>query len=184
MNNIDFDKEHSMTPIEINYRYKKDKILFRSNNKNYSSSAMYFNDEMLKLGNNSYTDNNKYERIRGGIMDDNKMLEMYINKVDKDQSELKQDIRESEKRMENHMIQSEKRIEDRMNRIESLLVSQNDKIDGLKDEVTKQLSEDKKYRHTNNIAIALGVVATVLAMVGIYYATVSMITDIIGVSIK
>ena len=44
---------------------------------------------------------------------------------------------------------------------------------------TTKLEEDRKYRHTNNIAIVLGVIATVAAMVGIYYATVSTIASIV-----
>ena len=42
------------------------------------------------------------------------------------------------------------------------------------------MEEEKKYRHSNTIAIISGVVATVLAMVGIYYATISTITSIMG----
>ena len=118
----------------------------------------------------------------GDDMDD--LLQKYIEKVDRDQSDLKEDIRESERRNQKRSEDSERRLEDRMERLERLISGQSDKIDGLKEEVQKQLSEDKRYRHTNNIAIVLGVIATALTMVGIYYATVSMITDIIGVAVK
>lgn len=118
------------------------------------------------------------------VMDDNKLLEMYMEKVDKDQRELREDMREREARIGKQIADSESRENERMNRIEQLILNQNDKIDSLKNEVSNKLEDDKKYRHTNNIAIVLGVVTTVVALVGIYYATVSMVTDIIGVAVK
>lgn len=126
------------------------------------------------------------KKVQGekAFMDDNKLLEIYMEKVDKDQRELRNDMKERETRIEKQISDSELRQNERMNRIEQLIVAQNEKIDFLKDKVSEQLESDKKYRHTNNIAIALGVIATVIALVGIYYATVSMITDIIGVAVK
>ncbi|MCU6800772.1 hypothetical protein [Alitiscatomonas aceti] len=117
-------------------------------------------------------------------MGENKLLEMYIEKVDKDQRELRENMKEREERVEKQIEASEARENERMNRIEQMISSQNEKIDSLKEKISEQLEEDKKYRHTNNIAIVTGVVATVIALIGIYYATVSMITDIIGVTIK
>ncbi len=117
-------------------------------------------------------------------MDDNKLLEIYMDKIDRDQRELRNDMRERESRITKQIAEAEKRENERMSRIEDLIKDQNTIINNLKDEVQSKLEDDKKYRHTNNIAIVSGVVATVLAMIGIYYATVSMITDIIGVTIK
>lgn len=45
-----------------------------------------------------------------------------------------------------------------------------------------RMEEEKKYRHSNNIAIVIGVVSTVVAMIGIYYATISTITSILGIA--
>ena len=147
---------------------------------------------------NSYTDTNsiapksiscmKYlqmDRENEEIsMDDNKLLEIYMDKIDRDQRELRNDMMERESRITKQIAEAEKRENERMSRIEDLIKDQNTIINNLKDEVQSKLEDDKKYRHTNNIAIVSGVVATVLAMIGIYYATVSMITDIIGVTIK
>lgn len=130
----------------------------------------------------SYSD--KKDSGEGVAMEDNKLFEKYMDKIDRDQRELRDDMRERESRIEKQISDSEARENERMNRIEQLIQSQNDKIDALKDEVGKKLEDDKKYRHTNNIAIVLGVIATALTMVGIYYATVSMVTDIIGVAAK
>lgn len=134
---------------------------------------------------------------KGGqdYMDD--LLKTYIEKVDRDQRDLKADIKESERRtkenieasekrsedrtirIENIIKESEKRTEDKIIRIENLINEQSKGIESLKDEVRKQLEEDKKYRHTNNIAIVIGVIATALTMIGIYYATVSTIASLI-----
>lgn len=118
------------------------------------------------------------QHIGGDDMDD--LLKSYIEKVDRDQSELKIDMREREERIEKRISESESRMDARLDRIENMLNDQNNKIDDLKEHVNEKLEDDKKYRHTNNIAIVLGVIATVIAMVGIYYATVSTITDIIS----
>lgn len=114
----------------------------------------------------------------GKNMDD--LLKSYIEKVDRDQSALREDIRESERRTEKRIEDSEQRMDKRLDKIEQLISSQNNKIDELKQSVNDKLEDDKKYRHTNNIAIVIGVITTVIAMVGIYYATISTITGIIS----
>ena len=116
--------------------------------------------------------------------DMDELLKAYIEKVDRDQSELREDIRESEKRTEKRIEDSEQRMNMRLDKIEEMINKQNDKIDELKQSVNNKLEDDKKYRHTNNIAIVIGVISTVIAMIGIYYATVSTITDILSISIK
>lgn len=121
---------------------------------------------------------NMNEIKEGEKVDD--LLKTYIEKVDRDQVSLREDIRESERRTEKRIHDYEERMENRFDRIEKLIRDQNEDIKNLKDEVNNRLQEDQKYRHTNNIAIIIGVIATVLSMVGIYYATVSSITDIIG----
>lgn len=113
-------------------------------------------------------------------MENDKILELYINKIDKDQSELKKDLREREERIDKRIAETEARTEKKLEKIEKMILEQNRKIDDLSDKITEKLEDDKKYRHTNNIAIIIGVVTTVIAMVGIYYATISTITDILG----
>lgn len=82
------------------------------------------------------------------------------------------------------MAESENRINKRFDKLEQMIEKQNTKIDDLKDEIQKQIVDEKRYRHTNNIAIVLGVIATILTMVGIYYATISTISDMIGLISK
>ena len=80
----------------------------------------------------------------------------------------------------NDIPQTEEELWITLEKIEKMILEQNRKIDDLSDKITEKLEDDKKYRHTNNIAIIIGVVTTVIAMVGIYYATISTITDIFG----
>jgi len=123
---------------------------------------------------NSSLGKRKITRMEEGKnMDD--LLKSYIEKVDRDQSELREDVRESERR-------TEKKISEFEYKIEQILNSQNDKIDDLKQTVNDKMEEEKKYRHSNNIAIVIGVVSTVVAMIGIYYATISTITSILGIA--
>ena len=118
--------------------------------------------------------------VYGGDENVDELLKSYIEKVDRDQDALRTDIRESEKRVDKTIEQYESRMDNRLDRIEKMINEQNKKFDELKEKVSEKLEDDKKYRHTNNIAIVIGVVTTVLAMIGIYYATISSITNIIG----
>ena len=112
----------------------------------------------------------EYKKPEDDSMDD--LLQKYIEKVDRDQSDLRKDIKDSEDRVNRVVENSEQRMDKRLDRIEQMINDQNNRIDALSEKITTKLEEDRKYRHTNNIAIVLGVIATVAAMVGIYYATV------------
>lgn len=145
------------------------------------------NNNIIPIAERFYSNQEKVRREvfrmkEGKDMDE--LLKAYIEKVDRDQSELREDIRESERRTDKRIEDSERRMDVRLDKIEKLINVQNDKIDELKQSVNEKLEDDKKYRHTNNIAIVIGVVSTVIAMIGIYYATVSTITDILGIAIK
>lgn len=116
----------------------------------------------------------------GKDMDD--LLKTYIEKVDRDQSELREDIRESEKRTEKRIADSERRMDEHLDKIEQLIISQNDKMDDFKQKVSDKLDADKKDRHSNNIALFIGAISVLVAMVAIYYATISTITSILGLA--
>ena len=130
---------------------------------------------------NSSLGKRKITRMEEGKnMDD--LLKSYIEKVDRDQSELREDVRESERRTEKKISEFEYKLYNRFIKIVQILNSQNDIIDDVKQTVNDKMEEEKKYRHSNNIAIVIGVVSTVVAMIGIYYATISTITSILGIA--
>lgn len=125
---------------------------------------------------NTNRDNNKYHESqtfkRGDNMDNNKLLEMYISKVNQDQVDLKQDMRESEKRIENHVIASEKRMEERFNRIQDLIEAQNakidkvdDKIDSVKDDIHKTTIEQYRFWIGLVISIVIGVAGIIVTLI-------------------
>lgn len=123
---------------------------------------------------NSYDIETDYIKVNNedDLMDNEKILEMYINKVDKDQLELKQDMRESEKRLESHVMQSEKRMEDRMERIENLIISQGAKFDKMDDkisevskEVSNKLEDYRKFQWGIAISIFLAIAAMIVSLI-------------------
>lgn len=116
----------------------------------------------------------------GSYMDD--LLKSYIDKVDQDQRDLKEDIRESERRNREYIENSEKRNEERISRIEAMIRDQIKSNEEFKEAVRKDINDNKKSRVSNFIAILFGVIATIIAVVNLYYATISTITSILQLS--
>ncbi len=144
-----------------------------------NSTVTNFRDRVRENGSDKILSGKigEYKKPEDDSMDD--LLQKYIEKVDRDQSDLRKDIKDSEDRVNRVVENSEQRMDKRLDRIEQMINDQNNRIDALSEKITTKLEEDRKYRHTNNIAIVLGVIATVAAMVGIYYATVSTIASIV-----
>lgn len=144
-----------------------------------NSTVTYFRDRVRENSSDKILSGKigEYKKPEDDSMDD--LLQKYIEKVDRDQSDLRKDIKDSEDRVNRVVENSEQRMDKRLDRIEQMINDQNNRIDALSEKITTKLEEDRKYRHTNNIAILIGVVTTVLAMVGIYYATVSTIATIV-----
>lgn len=61
-------------------------------------------------------------------MDDNKLLEKYMDKVDADQRSLKEEMREREERIVKITADSEARIDAKLSKIEEILVNQNNVV--------------------------------------------------------
>ena len=144
-----------------------------------NSTVTNFRDRVRENGSDKILSGKigEYKKPEDDSMDD--LLQKYIEKVDRDQSDLRKDIKDSEDRVNRVVENSDQRMDKRLDRIEQMINDQNNRIDALSEKITTKLEEDRKYRHTNNIAIVLGVIATVAAMVGIYYATVSTIASIV-----
>lgn len=105
-------------------------------------------------------------------MDNNKLLEMYIDKVDRDQRDLKEDIRESERRTQKRMEDSNKRIDEKMNQIAEMIREQNKKIENINSkidyvskDVSKDLNEYRKFMWGITVSIFLGIAAMVLTLI-------------------
>ena len=110
--------------------------------------------------------------VKESIMDDNKLLEKYMEKVDQDQRDLKEDIRESEKRTEKRIETSDKRLDEHMSRIIGIIEEQNkkfDKIDGklekISSDVSSGLDDYRKFLWGITISIFLAIAAMILSLV-------------------
>ena len=112
-------------------------------------------------------DINKGNQNRDDEMDNNKILELYIAKVDKDQSELKQDIRESENRIFQKVSDSEERMNKRLDKIEDLTKfdKMDDKIVEVSQSVKNGLEDYRKFLWGITISILLAIAAMIITMV-------------------
>lgn len=117
-------------------------------------------------------DINKGNQNRDDEMDNNKILELYIAKVDKDQSELKQDIRESENRIFQKVSDSEERMNKRLDKIEDLIKDQNTKFDKMDDKIVEVsqsvkngLEDYRKFLWGITISILLAIAAMIITRV-------------------
>lgn len=113
--------------------------------------------------------NNMLER--GTNMNNDDILLKYIDKVDKDQSDLKVDIRESEKRI----YENSKAMEERINSAFENLNSKFDKLDTKFDEVKDKVYESNKQYKWWIIGIFVAIIGVILAS---SYAVVQIITSI------
>ena len=125
---------------------------------NFPTDTYYMNENDTKwIGENSCNFHVKSEGDGDG-MDNDKILEKYLEKVDKDTYELKKDVHESEKRLHEYIRESEgrmdrrfenmeKRFENmdrRFENMEKLILNQNDKLKSLEDTVNKSIYELKE----------------------------------------
>lgn len=148
--------------------------------------------KLVKLSPSDKSTKESLERESGDInMNDQTLLQMYFNKSEENLTSIRNEFKEREERIQHQMELSEKRTIDRYEKIEKLMIDQgrelnklisdqNNKINSLKEEVRSQIEADKKYRHTNNIAIIIGTVTTILTILGIVLAAQANITDIIS----
>lgn len=105
-------------------------------------------------------------------MDDNKLLEKYMDKVDSDQRDLKVEMRESERRTEKRIESSDKRLDEHVSRIVGVIEEQNkkfdkidDKMEAISNKVSEGFNEYRKFMWGIAISILLGIAAMILSIV-------------------
>lgn len=121
-------------------------------------------------------------------MDNNKILEMYISKVDKDSSEIKQDIRNIETRMDERLNRIEDmistqnnnmnaiinelstRIDSKLDKLDSKVEQKtnllNDKVDRVKEDIGKEATERSRYWIGITVSVIVGIggiIATIIS---------------------
>jgi len=112
-------------------------------------------------------------------MDNNQILEKYIDKVDRDQAALREDIRESERRTAERIADIEQKMDARLNRIEDMIAKSNDRLDSKISSVEGKLESldtkmDAKFEAFRGelrehrffkISMALGILGVCLATI-------------------
>lgn len=112
-------------------------------------------------------------------MDNDKILEIYIQKVDKDQSELKQDMRDSEARIFDKVSESEERIDKKFDKIQNLLEKHDQKLDNVMNVVNNKMDENRKFMWGIVITILLSIIASIGVIVATYQSSIGLIRDYI-----
>ena len=119
-----------------------------------------------------YASDNESNKDEGDVMDDNKLLEKYMDKIDQDQRDLKEDIWESERRNQKRIEESEKRFDEKMSQIIDMMREQDkkfDKIDAKIDMVSKDvadgLNDYRKFMWGITISIFLAIAAMIVSII-------------------
>jgi hypothetical protein len=135
-------------------------------------------EEIISMFAASMPDGNTKNAIKGvgDTMDENKVLELYINKIESDTKDLKSDVRSIEKRMD-----------ERLNRIEDMIMNQNDKfetkidkigdkidqkfillndkVDKVKDDISENNEEQRKFWIGITVSILIGIGGIITAFI-------------------
>lgn len=100
------------------------------------------------------------------------LLKAYIEKVDRDQDSLREDIREFERRTEKRIQDSEDRMDKRLDKIEELISSQNEKFDkigekiiDLDETVRDRLEDHKRFLWGIALSVIIGIAGMVIAVI-------------------
>lgn len=122
------------------------------------------NDDILTY---TYTGvgKNNYHVKRVNDMNENDILKTYMQKIDKDQSDLRQDIRESERRTTERMRHIEERMDERLNRIEDLIAKTNDAVDKKFDKIVEDNKNTKNWVIGVCLTTIVGIAAMVIAVI-------------------
>lgn len=108
---------------------------------------------------------NNFSKAEESKMNENDMLKTYMEKVDRDQSDLRADIRASERRTSEKIDKMEERMDQRLNRIEDMIQSYTketaDSIDKLNEKVDSKL----RWVEGTCVATILGIAAIVITVI-------------------
>lgn len=116
-------------------------------------------------------------------MNNDDILSKYIEKVDRDQSDLRADMREIEKRTANTLENIERRMDLRLNRIEDLIAKQNDdlnkKIPDSYSKLESKINEANREFKVMNRQFLIFLIGTFLSIAGILAAAFYQIANLI-----
>lgn len=175
---------------EIANELKSSKLVVGAEECTNNSSVIYFNSYREKnTASSSLKQETEYGRRKNrrsvdieeedANMDENKLLEKYMDKIDSDQRELKAEVREREERIEKRIAESERRIDLKLERIENMISEQNKKMDDVKDSVNQKMDENRRFMWGIVITIVLSIIASIGVIVSTYQSSISLIQQYI-----
>lgn len=137
-------------------------IIKESINSDHISQINFLDDLTYSIIKNNI--NSNINNISGDDSMD-KLLEKYIDKMDRDQSDLRNDIRASESRTARSIELSEERNIERFNRIEQMINEHNSKIDEKYEKLESKIDNNNKFIISLSITTILGIAAMVVAVI-------------------
>jgi hypothetical protein len=143
------------------YEYNDDNNKYDNGNNNISRE--YIKNRKLS----SYNDAQNKEEVFD--VDNNEILMKYMEKVDRDQSDLRNDIRESEHRTTERISSIEERMDNRLDRIEDMISEHTKSIDEKFSNLESKIDSNNKYIHNISISVMIGIgsisVATIVSLI-------------------
>ena len=147
----------SCEKIELNIEIKP-KLIMATNSYTTGediSDSQHYTKNLQSIG--------RINRSEGGaVMDNNELLSKYIDKVDRDQSDLRNDIRESEKRTSENIRFMEERMDSKIERIENSISKLNESIDKKVEKIQDRVEVSTKWINGLVITVILSVASFVI----------------------
>ena len=149
-----------MSTLETSSAYPLNQAIIdkiKEDTKNYSNDSSTFPTVQIIAKNISKREETK--------MNENDILKAYIEKVDRDQSDLRADIRESERRTSEKMDKIEERMDQRLNRIEDMIQkSTKDTADSI-EKLNEKVESKLHWIENTCIATIIGIAAMVITVI-------------------
>lgn len=98
-------------------------------------------------------------------MNDNDLLKAYMDKISQDQTEIRTDSRESERRISERINEIEKRMDTRLNRIEDMIASSTKKTDTAINNLKESVDSKMRWVVGTSITTILGIAAMVVTAI-------------------
>lgn len=130
---------------------------YNANQKNYTNDSSTFPTAPYVVNNFSKAEEPK--------MNENDMLKAYMEKVDRDQSDLRADIRESERRTSEKIDKIEERMDSRLNRIEDMIKEVKEDNAASVKEIDKKVKSNLGWIVATCITTILGIAGMVITVV-------------------
>ncbi|GEM_PF-969543 len=165
--NVSYLPEQAFSPTRDATMIKVDDYLVTDLIKNLLLINTYQQNRSINSSNTNIIKSVEKNEREAGKVDNEKMLEMYIQKMNDDQNQLRQDIRSSEERTSSRVEDIEKKMDARLNRIEDMITqsskNNDDSIKRLEDKIDQN---NKHFQNMTNANIAFAV-ASVIAVVAL-----------------